>query len=91
MVTHANEGRGSVSQSIYNLDERLSEKFKVLTTYQDMVLYADRKGKRHQYHDRYWELEEDGEEWTQEELNELNAHLDTEYEPMTDDDEDEYA
>ncbi|KGF70431.1 hypothetical protein LL06_05715 [Hoeflea sp. BAL378] len=55
-VTHKNEGRESVSQSIYNYDEKLKEKFRVLQTYENKVLYAPTGGVRNEYHDRYWTL-----------------------------------
>ncbi|AKH99688.1 hypothetical protein IMCC20628_00970 [Hoeflea sp. IMCC20628] len=57
-VTHKNEGRESVSQSIYNYDDKLKEKHKVLQTYETKVLYATTGGIQDEYHDRYWSLEE---------------------------------
>ncbi|MEM5474501.1 hypothetical protein WNZ14_22485 [Hoeflea sp. AS60] len=56
-VTHKNEGRDSVSQAIYNYDEKLKEKFKVLQTYENMILYAHTRGVPDEYHDRYWSLD----------------------------------
>jgi integrase len=55
-VTHKNEGRESVSQSIYNYDEKLKEKFQVLQTYEDKILYAPTDGVRDEFHDKYWSL-----------------------------------
>jgi len=58
-VTHKNEGRESVSQSIYNFDDKLKEKFAVLQTYETKVLYAPTRGVPNEYHDRYWSLDPD--------------------------------
>lgn len=55
-VTHSNEGRESVSQRIYNYDDLLAEKFKVLRAYEKMVVYANKGGVSDEYDDRYWDI-----------------------------------
>lgn len=59
MVTHFNEGRTTVAQKIYDFDEHLAEKFKVLQTYERMLLWS---GQGREYneeeHERNWEIEE---------------------------------
>jgi integrase len=57
MVTHADEGRSTVAQKIYDYDEHLEEKFRVLSAYERIILYS-LPGSQYdeEYHERLWEL-----------------------------------
>ncbi len=59
MVTHFNEGRTTVAQKIYDFDEHLAEKFKVLQAYERMLLWSGQgRAFDEEEHERNWEIEE---------------------------------
>ena len=80
-VTHSNEGRESVSQRIYNYDDLLAEKFKVLSAYEKMVVYAHKGGVSDEYDERMWDIsgryDEQFADYSDEEMDELETSMAT--------------
>ncbi|MBD8663014.1 hypothetical protein IFT59_07080 [Rhizobium sp. CFBP 8752] len=93
LVTHRNEGAESVSQAVYNLNPLLREKYKVLRTYQDLLIKAadpkfDGDYSMYALEDAF-EYEQLIDQHNEEYFDDIRAEMERNYDPSADKDPDD--